>query len=277
LNNDRYLIVIVGPTAVGKTNLCIEIARKLKCEIISADSRQFFKELSIGTAKPTRATLNLLPKLFKKNHLALMTGGSGLYIQAVCQGMNDIPQVEASFRDSLYLELKVHGLSALLEELSVKDPEYYKIVDRNNTQRIVRALEICRGTGFPYSSYRIDNNVIRDFKIMKIGLDRGRDELFARIDARIDNMIEAGLFDEAEQLIERRHFNALKTVGYKEVFGFLDGEYNRAETVRLLKRNTRRYAKRQLTWFQKDPEFTWFHPDNIEDILSFIQKGIFIQ
>lgn len=301
MKNERYLIVLAGPTAVGKTSLSINIARKLKCDIISADSRQFFKELSIGTAKPTsaemldvrhhfvdfisineeyssgkfeRATLNLLPQLFNKSHFAIMTGGSGLYIQAVCQGMNDMPDVDIRFRDSLYAELETHGLSALLEELKIKDPEYYNIVDRSNPQRIVRALEICRGTGNPYSSFRMNNSVRRDFEIIKIGLNRDRKELFTRIDQRVEDMIKAGLFEESEQFFDKRSLNALKTVGYKEIFGYLDNKYDKAEAIRLLKRNTRRYAKRQLTWFQKDNEFTWFHPDSIEEILSFIQQRV---
>ena len=295
------LIVIAGPTAVGKTTLCVNLAQELRCEIISADSRQFFKELSIGTAKPTQeemegvphhfvnfisidkefsagkfelATLALLPGLFNKTNRTLITGGSGLYIQAVCQGMNDIPDLDMSFRTELYEELEIHGLQLLLEELSNKDPVYFNTVDQSNPQRIIRALEVCRGTGQPYSSFRTDKNVNRDFEVIKIGLNRKREELFSRIDQRMDQMIEAGLFEEAQKYYERRHLNALKTVGYKEIFGYLEGEYDKMETIRLLKRNSRRYAKRQLTWFKKDLEFTWFHPDNFEEILSHIQKKI---
>ena len=297
----NYLIVIAGPTAVGKSTLCVNLAQELCCEIISADSRQFFKELSIGTAKPTQeemegvphhfvnfisidkefsagkfelATLALLPGLFNKTNRTLITGGSGLYIQAVCQGMNDIPDLDMSFRTELYEELEIHGLQLLLEELSNKDPVYFNTVDQSNPQRIIRALEVCRGTGQPYSSFRTDKNVNRDFEVIKIGLNRKREELFSRIDQRMDQMIEAGLFDEAQKFYERRHLNALNTVGYKEIFGYLEGEYDKMETIRLLKRNSRRYAKRQLTWFKKDLEFTWFHPDNFEEILSHIQKKI---
>lgn len=301
MNSRNFLLVIAGPTAVGKTLLCVNLAHELQAEIISADSRQFFKELSIGTAKPTReemkgvphhfidfisidqefsagkfesATLALLPKLFKKNNLVLMTGGSGLYIQAVCQGMNDVPEVDLSFRKELYKELEIHGLKLLLEELKVKDPEYFNSVDHNNPQRVVRALEVCRGIGKPYSSFRSDYKIKRNFELIKIGLNRDRQELFARIDQRMDEMVEAGLFEEASKFYEKRHVNALKTVGYKEVFGYLDGTYDKTEAIRLLKRNTRRYAKRQLTWFNKDPEFTWFHPDDFDEILTFIQKKI---
>lgn len=301
MNSKNFLLVITGPTAVGKTMLCVNLARELQAEIISADSRQFFKELSIGTAKPTQkemkgirhhfvdfisidqefsagkfeqATLKLLPELFKKTYLALMTGGSGLYIQAVCQGMNDVPDVDLSFRKELYKELEIHGLELLLEELKIKDPEYFHSVDHNNPQRVVRALEVCRGAGQPYSSFRADNNIKRNFEVIKIGLDRDRQELFTRIDQRMDEMIETGLFEEASKFYDKRHLNALKTVGYKEVFEYLDGAYDKTEAIRLLKRNTRRYAKRQLTWFKKDPEFTWFHPNDFDEILTFIQSKI---
>ena len=267
----NFLIVIAGPTAVGKTELCVELAKKLDCEIISADSRQFFKELAIGTAKPTQKemhdvphhfvdfisvheefsagrfeveVLNLLKLLFKKSNCAIITGGSGLYIQAVCHGMNEIPEVDPRFREELYDELEHHGLPPLLEELRIKDPGYYEFVDRRNPQRIIRALEVCRGTGRPYSIFRTDSKVSRTFKIIKIGLDRSRNELFERINLRVDRMLEAGLVDEVRQLCDKRHLNALKTVGYKEVLGHLDGAYDLAEATRLLKRNTRRYAKR---------------------------------
>lgn len=299
MTSAKYLIVIAGATAVGKTDLCVQIARDLKCDIISADSRQFFKELSIGTAKPSvqemqgvkhhfvdfiaidqefsagkfeLEVLRLLPELFRKNHLVLMTGGSGLYIQAVCQGMNDIPDVDIKFRKELYEELEIHGLHMLLEELKIKDPDYYNLVDKSNPQRIVRALEICRGSGQPYSSFRTDERVNRDFKVIKIGIERERDELFERINLRMDQMINDGLFEEVSQFNDKRHLNALKTVGYKEVFGYFDGDYDYEEAIRLLKRNTRRYAKRQLTWFKKDPEFTWFHPDEKDKIIKHIQR-----
>ena len=297
----NFLIVVAGPTAVGKTKVCVNLAHELQCEIISADSRQFFKELSIGTAKPTPeemkgvphhfidfisidqefsagkfelATLALLPELFKKTNRALMTGGSGLYIQAVCQGMNDIPDVDMSFREELYKELAIHGLLPLLEELRIKDPEYYSIVDQGNPQRIIRALEVCRGAGQPYSSFRTDKNTKRDFKVIKIGLNRKREELFSRIDQRMDQMIKDGLFEEAQKFSKKRHLNALKTVGYKEIFGYLDGEYDKPEAIRLLKRNSRRYAKRQLTWFKKEKDFNWFHPDDFGGILTYIYTEI---
>ena len=301
MNSKKQLIVIAGPTAVGKTSLCIQLAQKLNCEIISADSRQFFKELSIGTAKPTHqelksvkqhfidfisiteefsagrfelAALELMQKLFKSTDTVLMTGGSGLYIQAVCDGMNDIPDVDMKFRQELYEELDEHGLDALLEELKVKDPQYFEIVDRNNPQRIIRALEICRGIGEPYSGFRTDKRVERNFEIIKIGLELERSELFNRIDTRVDDMIENGLIEEAKNHYNYRHLNALKTVGYKEIFGFVEQKYDLDEAIRLIKRNTRRYAKRQLTWFKKDEDFRWFRPDDSKGILGHIQSSM---
>ena len=301
MKRKRFLIVIAGPTAVGKTELCINLARELECDIISSDSRQFYKELSIGTAKPTPeelkavkhhfidfisineefsagkfeiATLNLLEELFVNTETVLMTGGSGLYIQAICKGMNEIPDINLAFRDELYEELSIDGLEPLLQELSVKDPQYFRVVDQKNPQRIIRALEVCRGTGQPYSGFRTDGYFERDFNIIKIGIERERAELFERINSRVDSMIAAGLIEEAQQFFDKRHLNALKTVGYKEVFGYLDKEYDRNEAIRLLKRNTRRYAKRQLTWFKKDSEFIWFQPDNVEGILRHIHYMI---
>ena len=298
MNRRKFLIVVAGPTAVGKTAFCIELAKKLETDIISADSRQFYQGLTIGTAKPTQqelnaakhhfidilpideefsagkfevATLELLEKLFAKSDAVLMTGGSGLYIQAVCKGMNEIPDVDLRFREELYKELDLHGLDPLVEELRLKDPAYWQIVDRNNPQRIIRALEVCRASGLPYSDFRTDAYNERDFAVIKIGLERERVELFERINQRVDQMMETGLIEETKQFYEKRHLNALKTVGYKEIFGYLDSEYDLVEAIRLLKRNTRRYAKRQLTWFKKDPDFNWFHPDDIDRILTHIK------
>jgi tRNA dimethylallyltransferase len=295
------MIVVVGPTAVGKTNFCIRLAKKLDCEIISADSRQFYKDLSIGTAKPNTAEMSgvkhhfidflpiqeefsagkfemavlaLLDKIFNKNNRVIMTGGSGLYIQAVCEGMNEIPHVDSLIRKSLYQELESHGLAPLVEELKVKDPVYFEQVDIRNTQRIIRALEICRGTGNPYSSFRTDQKTSRDFEMIKIGLERSREEIFGRIDNRMDEMIKNGLFEEAERFYSTKHLNALKTVGYREIFGYLDGAYDKNEAIRLLKRNSRRYAKRQLTWFKKDAEFNWFHPDDFDLIIHYITEKL---
>ncbi len=278
--------------------MAVQMAKRLRCEVISADSRQFFKELSIGTAKPSLAemdhvthhfvdcisieqefsagrfelaVLDLLPELYRKSDFTILVGGSGLYIQAVCQGMNDTPMVDPEFRRELYEELETHGLSVLLEELRTKDPDYYETVDRNNPQRIIRALEICRGSGKPYSSFRTDQPVERDFNIIKIGLNLPREELFRRIDERMDKMLENGLFEEAKLMYPFRHLNALKTVGYTEIFDFLDGKYDETEMIRLLKRNSRKYAKRQLTWFTKDQEYSWFHPDDYTGITNHIR------
>jgi len=291
--------VIAGPTASGKTAMAVQLAKWLRCEVISADSRQFFRELSIGTAKPSPvemdnvkhhfldcisieqefsagrfelAVLDLLPQLFHTSNFAILVGGSGLYIQAVCQGMNDTPMVDPGFRRELYEELEAHGLSVLLEELQTKDPVYYKSVDRNNPQRIIRALEICRGSGMPYSSFRTDRPAERDFNIIKIGLNLPREELFRRIDDRMDKMLKDGLFEEAKSMYPFRHRNALKTVGYTEIFDFLDGQYDETEMIQLLKRNSRKYAKRQLTWFGKDQEFSWFHPEDFKGITNHIQR-----
>lgn len=299
MKHKKHLIVIAGPTAVGKTDLCVRMAKALGCDVISADSRQFYKELSIGTAKPSPAemggvvhhfvdfisidqefsagkfelaTSKLLPGLFAKTSCALLTGGSGLYIQAVCEGMSDMPDVQSGFRTTLYTELEHHGLAVLLEELRLKDPQYYREVDHNNPQRIVRALEVCRATGMPFSSFRIKNENKREYEIIKIGLDRERDELFERIDQRMDEMLGRGLVEEAERMYRYRHHNALKTVGYTEIFDFMNGVHDWNETVRLLKRNSRRYAKRQLTWFRKDPDFAWFHPNDFDLILSHVHK-----
>ncbi|MDZ7604881.1 MAG: tRNA (adenosine(37)-N6)-dimethylallyltransferase MiaA [Cyclobacteriaceae bacterium] len=295
----KFLIVIAGPTASGKTAMAVQLAKWLKCQVISGDSRQFYRELSIGTAKPSAqemdgvkhhfidcisveqefsagrfevAVLELLPEIFSTSDFAILVGGSGLYIQAVCQGMNDTPIVGPDFRRALYEELKAHGLSVLLEELRTKDPVYYESVDRNNPQRIIRALEICRGSGMPYSSFRTDQRAERDFNIIKIGLNLPREELFRRIDERMDQMLKDGLFEEAKSMYPFRHLNALKTVGYTEIFNFLDGQYDETEMIRLLKRNSRKYAKRQLTWFSKDQEYSWFHPQDFNGIINHIQQ-----
>ena len=297
LDRNNFLVVLVGPTAVGKTAFGIRLAKALHCQVISADSRQFYKELSIGTAKPSKremagidhhfvdflsiqeefsagrfelAALDVLRKIYVKNPVALMVGGSGLYVQAVCHGMNDIPQIPGHFRETLYVECQQKGLEHLLDELRFSDPVYYDKVDKKNQQRVIRALEICRATGRPYSSFRQDKKTPRDFQIIKIGLDMDRAALFERIDNRMDQMIEAGLFEEAEKWYPFRHLNALKTVGYTEIFDYLDGQYHRQEAVRLLKRNSRRYAKRQLTWFKKDQEITWYHPKEFDRVLQYL-------
>lgn len=296
----RTLVVIVGPTAVGKTNFAVEMAKFLNAEIISADSRQFYKELCIGTAKPTmdemqgvqhhfvdflsiedeynaydfeKETLQVLDQLFENNHFAILTGGSGLYVKAVCEGIDLMPDIPIESRLSLKNQLEENGLEFMLERLKQIDREYYQIVDKQNPARILRALEIYETTNKPYSTFRKGEKAHRAFKILKIGLEREREELYQRINQRMDIMIGNGLFAEAENLFEMRHMNALKTVGYKEIFDYMEGKYDRDEAIRLLKRNSRRYAKRQMTWFKKDEEIKWFHPDKFEEVLKLIAEG----
>lgn len=291
--------MVGGPTAVGKTAFSIALARYFRTEIISADSRQIYQQLDIGTAKPTKEemaavphhfidqlpveegynagqfeqdALALLEHLFKEHDVVVVTGGSGMYVQALSQGIDEMPLIPARLREELNIRLQEKGLEDLLEELKLRDRAYYETVDRKNPQRVIRALEVNMHTGRLFSAFRQQNFTQRPFRIIKIGLDRPRHELYARIDERMDQMIAQGLFKEAKRLYPYRHLNALQTVGYKEIFGYLKGDYEREEAIRLLKRNSRRYAKRQLTWFRKDPEFSWFNPDQIEEALVFIQE-----
>lgn len=295
----KFLIVVVGPTAVGKTAFCVGLAKRLNSEVISADSRQFFKEMSIGTAKPTSTemrdvphhfidfiqvneemsagsfetlALDKLDEIFSSRQSAILTGGSGLYIKAVCEGMNDMPAVPAGIRDQLMNELKHDGLGKLLEELKKKDPDYYGKVDKDNRQRVVRALEMIRFTGEPFSQFRTGEKAERDFEIIKIGLEVERDKLYERINLRVDQMLANGLLEEVQSLYGKRHFNALQTVGYKEFFDYMEGKHGFDEAVGLVKRNTRRYAKRQMTWFKKDKEIHWFHPGQDDEIARFLMN-----
>jgi tRNA dimethylallyltransferase len=302
MSKKKHLIIIAGPTAVGKTDLTVRLAQHYHTEIISCDSRQCFKELEIGTAKPTgdemqgiphhfidcfpleklfsagkfeTAAIDLLENdLFRKYDVVLMSGGSGLYADAIIGGMNGFPEVPISVRQNLYEVYHQQGLPPLLAELEVCDPEYFKSVDHNNPQRIVRALEVIRVSGKPFSQFRTNQSIMRGFEIILIGLNRDRHELYDRINRRMDLMIEQGLFEEAKRLIRHRHHNALKTVGYKEIFAYFDDEYDREEAIRLLKRNSRRYAKRQLTWFQRYENMKWFHPNEERKIRQFIDKKI---
>ncbi|MBW3469660.1 tRNA (adenosine(37)-N6)-dimethylallyltransferase MiaA [Arthrospiribacter ruber] len=298
---NKFLIVIVGPTAVGKTELCIKLANTLNTEIVSADSRQFFMETELGTAKPnadelSRAThhlvntksihenydvgefekdaLSALEDIFSKKNTAILTGGSGLYINVVCEGMDEMPEIPSEIRQGVISDYSSFGLEYLQEQIKVLDPEYYRTVDIKNPQRLMRALEVFRGTGRPFSSYRIKQKKERPFHVVKVALMRDREELYRRIEKRMDNMVEQGLFEEAEKLFPLRFLNALQTVGYTEIFGFLEGKYDREEAIRLLKRNSRRYAKRQLTWFRKDPTYNWFHPEQFDEILDYIKGQI---
>lgn len=301
LRKNKTLLIVAGPTAVGKTDLCINLAKKFNTNIISADSRQFYTEINIGTAKPSPAQLTevrhhfinshsiheaydvgrfeadalaLLEALFAQHELVIMTGGSGLYIDAVCKGFDAMPAVDKSIRAALNDRYEKQGLSALQQQLKELDPDYYQAVDLNNPQRLIRALEVCIGSGKPYSSFRQKQTSPRPFQTLKIALRRDREELYTRIDQRMDQMIAEGLFEEAATLYPYRHHNALQTVGYKEIFGYMEGEYDKAEAIRLLKRNSRRYAKRQMTWFRKDEDYHWFHPSQTEEIIAFISKTI---
>ncbi|MBC6989471.1 tRNA (adenosine(37)-N6)-dimethylallyltransferase MiaA [Hymenobacter sp. BT491] len=283
------LLVVAGPTAVGKTALCVRLAHHFQTEVVSADSRQFFCELSIGTAKPTAAEmegvphhfidshsiteeynagrfetdcLQLLQELFQRHEVVILTGGSGLYLQAVTEGFDELPAANPAIRAALHQELAEKGLEAMLVELSDNDIVTYNRIDRHNHQRVLRALEVIRSTGQPFSSFHTETKSgPRPFRIVKVALTREREELYHRIDTRVDQMLEAGLLQEVESLLPYRAHNALHTVGYQEIFEYLDGLHDWPETVRLLKRNTRRYAKRQLTWFRRDPAYQWLHPD----------------
>jgi len=295
----KSLVVVVGPTAVGKTDTCIKLAIHFGADIVSADSRQFYKEMEIGTAKPTveelkaakhhfidthsieedisagryeKMAIERLDEIYKKSDLAILTGGSGLYINAVTQGMAEMPSIGPEVRKELNERLEKEGLESLNTELQKLDPEYYDKVDKNNPHRIIRALEVCLGTGKKFSDFRKPEPKQRNFQTIKIGLNRPRTELYERIDLRMDQMIGEGLFEEAEKLFKYRNHNALQTVGYKEIFDYIDGLYDKDEAIRLLKRNSRRYAKRQLTWFNKDESTKWFHPDQTEEIIDYVKE-----
>lgn len=294
---EKTLIVITGPTAVGKTALCLDVAKHFHIPIINADSRQIFRELKIGTAPPTEAqmqqvhhdfvgilglddyysaslfeqqVLELLGRQFLSSDYALMAGGSMMYIDAVCDGIDDIPTIDDQTRTTMKQRLADEGLEALCEELRQRDPEYYEIVDRQNPRRVVHALEICLMTGKTYTSFRKREKRQRPFNIIKIGLNRPREELYDRINRRVDQMMADGLLEEARALYPKRNLNALNTVGYKELFDYIDGRWPLEEAVERIKGNTRRYARKQLTWFKKDESIRWFHPDETETIIKYI-------
>ena len=297
----KTLIVVTGPTAVGKTELCLDIARHFNIPIINADSRQIYRELKIGTAAPTEEqmrqvrhffvgnlsindyysasmfenqVMGLLHQLFQTNDIALMCGGSMMYIDAVCNGIDDIPTVSDDIRTELKNRLAVEGLESLCQQLKTLDSEHYEIVDHKNPRRVVHALEICLMTGRTYTSFRTNEKKERPFRVVKIAINRPREELYERINRRVDMMMEEGLLDEAKRLFEQRHLNALNTVGYKEMFNYLDGVWTLPEAIERLKGNTRRYARKQLTWFKKDQTVTWFSPDNKDDIINFIHQQL---
>ena len=295
------LVTIAGPTAVGKTALATKIAIKFNTEIVSADSRQFYRELEIGTAKPSsrelsaakhhfinshsirdlfsagefgRQAVQTISAIHQENPVVVAVGGSSLYLKAIWEGFDEMPEVDTDIRERLNEEIKKKGLSVLLEELERKDPEYYQEVDRNNGQRIIRALEVIGSTGKPFSFYRKNKSEDLPYRNLKIGLGMDREVLFQRINQRMDLMIEEGLFEEAESLIGFKNHNALQTVGYSEIFGYLDGEYDKAEAIRLLKRNSRRYAKRQMTWFRRYDDIHWFMPGQENEIIKLIEGSL---
>ncbi|MBS1531879.1 MAG: tRNA (adenosine(37)-N6)-dimethylallyltransferase MiaA [Bacteroidetes bacterium] len=297
----KTLIVIAGPTASGKTALAIELAQKLDTEIISADSRQFYREMSIGTAKPSpeelarakhhfidslsitdtfsvgdfeREGLTTLENIFKTHDAAIMVGGSGLFIKAICEGFDDLPITSPEIRQRLNKELEENGITYLQEKLKIADPAYYSQVDLSNPQRLIRALDVYESAGAPFSSFRKGAASSRYFRIVKIGIDLPREVLYKRINQRADNMIEQGLVEEVRSLLPYRYLNALNTVGYSEVFDYFDGKIDLETAVSLIKQNTRRYAKRQMTWFRKDKEVYWINPgdqDLIGNIMNLLQ------
>ncbi|WP_314381699.1 tRNA (adenosine(37)-N6)-dimethylallyltransferase MiaA [Segatella buccae] len=292
------LVIVLGPTGVGKTEFCLQLAEHLGTPVINADSRQIFAELPIGTAAPSKEqqrrvkhffvgnhhiqdyynasmyeedVLRLLPQIFHSHsHRALLSGGSMMYIDAVCKGIDDIPTVDEHTRTLMKQRLSGEGLPTLVAELKRLDPEHWEIVDKKNPRRVIHALEICHMTGRTYTSFRTNQIKRRPFNIIKIGLDRDREELYERINNRVLKMMEEGLEDEARALYPLRGLNALNTVGYKELFAFFDGSINREEAVRQIQSNSRRYMRKQLTWFKHDEQIRWFHPDNIKEIINYL-------
>ena len=297
----KTLVVILGPTGVGKTDTCIRVAKHFNVPIINADSRQIFQEIPIGTAAPTQVqqqeirhyfvgnhhlddyysasmyeqdVLSLLEKLFTSQDIALMSGGSMMYIDAVCNGIDDIPTVDEQTRQWMKQRLHDEGLAALVEELRQLDPIHYDFVDKNNPRRVVHALEICHMTGKTYTSFRTNKIKERPFQIIKIGLNLPRKELYQRINQRVLNMIQEGWVEEALKVYPKRELNSLHTVGYRELFDYLDGLYTLDEAIEKIQSNTRRYMRKQLTWFKRDQKIRWFSPNNIEEIINYISKSI---
>lgn len=297
----KTLLVLLGPTGVGKTDLSIELARHYRTSVISCDSRQIYKEMNIGTAVPEREQLAAVPhffiqtvsvrdyfncwefeqqalrkirELFEERDVVVMAGGSMMYIDAVCKGIDEMPTIDDEVRASVKEMFERDGIEALRLLLKKLDPEWYARVDLKNGKRVMHALEVCLMTGKPYSSFLTRTVKEREFNIVKIGLNREREELFDRINRRVDIMVESGMEEEARALYPLRHLNALNTVGYKEWFDYFDGKFDREEAIRLIKRNTRRYAKKQLTWYRNDSDIHWFHPSQKEEIRSILNSLI---
>ncbi|NMA73372.1 MAG: tRNA (adenosine(37)-N6)-dimethylallyltransferase MiaA [Bacteroidales bacterium] len=295
------LIVLVGPTGVGKTELSLRIAEHLNTCIISADSRQLYKGIPIGTAAPTEEqlnrvkhyfvgfldledyysaaqyetdVLNKLEELFPNHPNILLTGGSMLYVDAICKGIDDMPTVDSDTRQFLQEKYQKVGLDGLTRELKLLDPDYYFKVDLKNHKRIIHALEICYMTGKPYSFFWTKEKKERPFNLLKIGLQRDRQELYDRINRRVEEMIEQGVVEEAQKVFHKRHLNSLNTVGYKELFQYIEGKWDLPFTIQKIQRNTRFYSKKQMTWFKRDVEINWFHPEEEAKILSFIDERL---
>ena len=295
----KTLIVIVGPTGVGKTSLCLDIAERLNTVIINADSRQVFKEIPIGTAAPTddeqkrvkhffvgtlsindyynasmfeNDVIGLLDKLFLKKDNVIMSGGSMMYVDAVCNGIDDIPSVDEKIRRQVIYMYETQGFEVIKSELKKLDPEYFDVVDKNNPKRVIHALEICLSTGKTYTSFRTYKKKERPFRIIKIGLYRERAELYSRIDQRVDEMIAQGLVEEARAMYPHRTLNSLNTVGYKELFDYFDDKCTLEDAVFKIKCNTHKYCRKQLTWFKRDKDIRWFSPENVEEIINYINS-----
>ena len=299
---DKHLITIIGPTAIGKTNLAIRIANYFKTEIVSADSRQFYKEMNIGTAKPSNSELNSIKhhlvnnksindnynisdyekdalksikSIFNKNDVAILVGGSGLYINTVLYGLDEIPGISNETRNSLYLDLELKGIKKMQEQLKLLDPASYSAIDINNPRRLIRALEVSISTGKSYSSFLKKKKKKRDFNIIVLGINQDRLELYDKINTRVDNMVESGLINEAKELYNLKSLNALNTIGYREVFNYIEDKYSLDECINEIKKNTRRYAKRQLTWFKSIDRVEWITPEyNFEKIIAYINNLI---
>ena len=297
MSGRKRLIVIVGPTGSGKTDLSIGVAEYFGAPIISTDSRQFYRGMAIGTAQPSReqmarvehhlvncldvseefncgayerVALERLAELFEKHDTVVAVGGSGLYIKALCEGMDDLPDAEPALREELLKRLETEGLESLVEQLRELDEVYYNEVDRCNPQRVLRAVEVCLTTGQPYSSLRKGGTKKRDFEIVKVGVDYPREELYGRINRRVDMMMDEGLEAEARAMLPHRHLNALQTVGFSELFDYFDGTISKEEAVELIKRNSRRYAKRQMTWFRRDKEIQWFTKPKVDEVVAYL-------
>lgn len=296
---ENTLLVLVGPTGIGKTDLSLQLAKALNTVIISADSRQIYKELKIGTAAPTEEqvkqvkhymvgshsihdyynayefeqdVLKLLDDLFTAQKTVLLTGGSMMYIDAVCKGIDDLPTIDEELRKEVLARYEKEGLDAIRRELKMLDPAFYQQVDLKNPKRVIHAVEVCLMTGKPYSSLRTNNNKERPFNQLLIGLDMEREELYNRINLRVDQMVEQGLIEEARLFYPYKHLNSLNTVGYKELFAHFNGDISLENAIELIKRNSRRYAKRQLSWFRRNKEINWFHPAQKEEIINFVMQ-----